>query len=417
MGAIFDKKSGKLYLYSFRTTEVRACWPAPMAWRKSDGDAAWRHLRPDLTLPKGHVDRQIERILESERQRPYKLHASEAELAEERAVGARLHRLQWAQRIPDEVRRPIARFRCRQWHLLSMAARCGEAAMDLVNANPALAFMMASNWVYHAPAVTQPLRSVRALLRRGKNQRDMLAWLGFPARKAVQRVLARVPPASISVAQLLYLRQTCHEPKMLKAMGHLPRLNAGCLRIVTDPRLFGCVSPVLLEDIAVNRREDRKPHSAWLLKDVLRMLDQLGRGADVVRGIRRAEDLLELHDDLAGRGPVEPPVASGAFDEESLSFPSEPVPGTDAIVPLRDPVDLRQEGIEQKHCAWSFVYRVAVRRDTYFYRVTAPERATLSLRLRGGLWQIGELKGFRNAPVQLRTRLRVEDWLNSQLGK
>lgn len=414
MGAIFENQSGKLYLYSWRMTEVRAGWPAPMAWRKSDNDPGWRHLRPALTLPMGNVDRQIKRILEGVRQRPYKAHASAAEMAQERAVGEKLHRLQWAQRIPDEVRRPISQFRCRQWHLLSMTARCGEGALELVRSNPALAFMMASNWVYHSPSVQQPLRSVRALLRRGRNQRDMLAWLGFPPTKSIRRLLAKVPPASVSVSRLLYLRQACNEPRMLKAMAHLPRLNEGCLRIVTDPQLFQCVSPVLLEDIAVNRREDRRPHSAWLLKDVVRMLDDLGRSVGVVRGLRRAEDLQHLHDDLAGRGPVEDQSFGAATDEETLSFPPEPVAGTDEIAPIRDPAALRREGVEQKHCAWSFVHDVAVRRHTYFYRVISPERATLSLQLRNGLWQIGELKGFRNASIRPQTRARVEQWLRAR---
>lgn len=413
MGAIFDKQSGKLYLYSFRTTEVWAGWPAPMAWRKSESDAAWIHLRPHITLPKGNVARKIQQILEREKERPYKLHASEAELAEERAVGEKLYRLQWAQRIPDEVRRPISRFGCRQWHLLSMAARCGEAASDLIRANPALAFMLASNWVYHAPPVTQPLRSVRALLRRGKNQRDVLAWLGFPPRKAVQRVLARVPSASISISRLFYLRQACHEPQMLKAMCHLPRLNTGCLRILTDPRLFDCVSPVLLEDIAISRKEDRNPRSAQLLKDILRMLDELGRGVGPVRGIRRAENLSELHDELAERVPDVAVLSRSVEDEDALSFPREPVPGTDEIVPIREPAELRREAIEQKHCAWSYVRAVAERRDTYLYRVTAPERATLSLKLVGGSWRISELKGYRNARVGARTRAAVERWFHA----
>jgi len=52
------------------------------------------------------------------------------------------------------------------------------------------------------------------------------------------------------------------------------------------------------------------------------------------------------------------------------------------------------------------------KRTTFIYRVTYPERATLSI-VRGndGDWQIGELKYKSNKPVSALTRRAVESWL------
>ena len=100
--------------------------------------------------------------------------------------------LRWHATIPAEIRQIVHHFPERQWHMLSFLARCGEAAYDLTAANPALAFALASNWVYHCPPVRRPPRAARALLQRGKKQRDVLVWLVFPGTKAARKMLVKV---------------------------------------------------------------------------------------------------------------------------------------------------------------------------------------------------------------------------------
>src|SRR6056297_678338 len=298
MGAIFDRKTLKLYVYTPGTTEVWARWPAPMAWRKSDQDAGWRHVRPMLSLPKRPVAGEIARCHAREQKFPYKPYPSREEEKAAIRRGARLARLEWAANIPDPVRRAIAPIRVRQWHLLAMAARCGEGALDLIRSNPALAFMLASNWVFHKPAVQQPLRSVRALLKPGRSQVEMLAWLGFPPRPAVRRILARIPPESIDVPRLLYLRDACHDPEALKRMFHLPRLNAGCLRIVCDPLLLRRVSQSLLLEIAADRSEDAgRFRSVQTLMDTLQAREQAGAPFVGSLPARTIDELEQCHDD------------------------------------------------------------------------------------------------------------------------
>ena len=72
------------------------------------------------------------------------------------------HNLAVARRL-SKVRSRLGR---EVWQQVEALIRCGESALDLVRSNPALAYLVASNWVFHQPAVRQPLRSARALLRK-----------------------------------------------------------------------------------------------------------------------------------------------------------------------------------------------------------------------------------------------------------
>lgn len=415
MGAIFDRKVSKLYIYTWGTTEVWSTWPRPMAWRKSNSDACWRHVRPALALPKRPVAGELRRFHARERDFPYKLHTSAQEELAAKKRGEKLARLEWAETIPDAVRRLVAPFSTRQWHLLSMAARCGDRAMDLIQANPALAFMLASNWVFHQPGVKQPLRSVRALLRPGRKQVDMLAWLGFPPRPAVRRLLARIPPASIDIPRLLYLRDACRDSAALKRLSHLPRLNAGSLRIICDPLLLPHVSHALLVEISQRRQEDnRRFRAARLVGDALQALELVGRTINGVIPANTIAELESFHNDAVDTlNQVNQRVGCAG----TVMFPSPPLPGDEAVRPITSASELRAEGVDMKHCVAIHETRIAAGWSYYVYRVVSPERATLGIRRTPSGWMISQLVGRRNSPVSLETRSRVQEWLNVASGK
>jgi hypothetical protein len=95
----------------------------------------------------------------------------------------------------------------------------------------------------------------------------------------------------------------------------------------------------------------------------------------------------------------------------TLPFPAPPVEGTDTIVPLRNALELVVEGRDQHNCVASYE-RLARRGDVALYRVTAPERATLSLVPDGRKWKVSELKGTCNRRVSSATRTAVNRWLD-----
>jgi hypothetical protein len=239
-------RDGKLYLFARSGIIVLRQWPDLRAWRKTPKARSWRPIRPALHLepcaegwtcrvePREQRVRavtggtsirlRLEREPEAEDWDPFdpgpfdEFAAGDPEApdhepavepdsatpavalpgtgdGESRRQWSELRRVAFLQPIPDEVLAAVAPFACRHWHLLNLIARC-PGALDLVRSTPALAFALASPWVFRRPAPTQPLRSARALLRRP--QHEIAGWLGakpISRRCVTAMVWARKPSA------------------------------------------------------------------------------------------------------------------------------------------------------------------------------------------------------------------------------
>lgn len=401
-GVNFDSDSGKIYYFYPETVTVATCWPKPMAWQKTR--RGWRHTRLTNSfffLPKYNLEKQIrclEKVIDEDGQFHFPFMLSSWDKEE-------IARLNWYSRIPAPVRKLIVDFRSRHWHLLSLAARCGTAALDLLQSSPALAFMLASNWVYHKPAVQRPLRSARTLLKQGKNQKDILRWLRFPPTKSSRHVLSRVVKQSIDVTRLLYLRDAMQDPVRMKSLRHHQRLNAGALRILTDADLISHTIFSLIEEIAHNRREDSAPHSAYELRDSINMFQRIypRQKLPVFSSCAR---LSQVHNELIQRFHDLPP--------ENLVFPKPPLGGNEKIIPILNAQELWQEGVDMNHCVSSYSRQIAIDKNVFIYKVLGPERCTLSIRKSGKSWRIDQLKKSSNRHAADSTILLVKSWLNHQ---
>ena len=404
---VFAPASGKLYVFTPASVEVRIGWPRPQAWRKTRRSPWWSHYRPDIRLPEGDLTSEIERI--SLPVEPSEDPGFEALTPAQKAgirIAARA-RLDWYASIPVEVRNAIAPFPSRHWHLLALIARCGPSALDLVRASPALAFALASSWVFRPVRVQRPLRSARALLAAGRKQRDIQAWLGFQASEPARRLLRKVVHDAIAISPLLYLREAMGDPVRMKFLAHLPQLNAEAIRIGTDATLLAYVRPSFLDEVALSNREFDRPHAAILLQDSVEMFRQLRPAAGGFPPVRHLAALTALHDSLVeDLNRLSP-------EHEDIEFPPPPVAGTATIVPICSGRDLVEEGRVQSNCVASYWDRIAVRRYVYIYRVLAPERCTLSLTRVGIRWVPSELRRACNLPVSEATRRAVAAWIAS----
>ena len=414
-GSLFT--GDKLRIFSESAVTVIAGWPRILAWKKTRSKPQWSHFRPTIRITVGGlvVDvrrRRRDHVLD---ERPWSLmhhgHVSQLLLFPS-TVQARDYELVRAcnmlgSTIPHEVRSAVSAFSMRQWHLLALLARCGSAALDLVRSNPALAFALASNWVFHKPPVSRPLRSARTLLE--KKQREILDWLGFPGTEATRRILAKIPASSISIDGLLYLRTFLNgDGNDTKYLMHLPRLNFDVLRMITDPVLAPNVSFALLEEAGRNQAGDAKNSVVSTMFDILQMAEVLGcrHRIPVFRSLGHME---AVHDELTDE------VSRRPYLSHSMQFPRElppsPLPTPSNLVPLDTPELLIEEGQVQQNCVASYAQRI-VARTTYVYRMTRPERATLSIVLRRGRWAIGEIRGFRNRDVLSETHVAARNWLS-----
>ena len=352
-GTNFEADTGKLYVFRSGSISVMKAWP-PMAWKKTRSNTAWVHFRPEISIPRRNIERYISRQVTPSDENGQLLlpFCMPSEEAKERP--AELAWLRWYATILVDICNVASRFVRRQWHGLSFLARYGTAAFDLVMSNPALAYALASNWVYRRPPVQRPLRSARALLRPENKQRDILAWLGFPGTESARKMLARVVHKSISISVLLYLRQSLDDPTMAKAMAHLPRLNAGAIRITTDPKLLSFAAPTLIEEVAHRREEDRRAKAAYMLQDSANMFRLMFPNGRRLPPIRRLAYLAEFHDTLVDD------LNHARIGNMDVSFPPPPVEGTDVIVPITNARELAEEGRVQHNCVASYVERVAV---------------------------------------------------------
>lgn len=419
-------KNGKLYVFSTTRIIVMAPWPEMRAWTKTKARPQWRACRPFIRLylddvGKSYIHTQMRRWDSSwfqaplpEEEKPPPEAFTDEDLDEEthalcveiwrkherRQAQARNGLLAYFSTIPHQMVRLVAPFSERQWHLLSLLARC-PGAKDLLVSNPALAYALASNWVFHRPAVQRPLRAARALL--GKKQRTLAEWLGFPGTEAAVRVLRKIEPNACLMGALLRLRNRMQDPATLRQLSHFPPLDAASLGMFLHPSTAPWVTAPFLEQA---RAAEQTHDCAGDLADVIEMRQFLG----VPQPPRRLTSIAQLrilHNDL-----VERMRRSRQHPTGGPPFPPPPIPGTENLVPITTANDLLEEGRFQHNCVGAYAGRIR-RGHCYIYRLLAPERATVEIVLRKNGWRLGEVAARENQAVRLETRQQLKAWVDA----
>lgn len=414
-------RDGKFYHFTNGTMLVVRGWPELRAWRKTL-TRPWQPVRPELCF--GNPELLVADHTPRTQRLPRELHVPStaaggderdelpegglpslppawlpAQLALEADARQRL-----AATFPSDIRAVLAPFATRQWHLAVLLARC-PGALDLVRSNPALAFCLASSWCFRRQPVRWPLRSVRRLLKR--RQRDMVAWLGFPATESMVRLLRKVPPAACRVPHLLNLRRIARDAWSVPYVRHLPRLNATALALLACRGLRAELTPRLVREMTEAAPDGEISATMRLLEDTWEMGVVLGRFRNPpfasLQQLRRTHDAFvwELRQvyghDLAANGEA---------------FPPPPIPGTPDILPLTTAAELVQEGEEMRHCVAIYAPRVRAG-ECYVYRVLRPTRATVSLVRQGRRWELEQVAGIANADVPDEVLEAVRRWANS----
>ncbi len=148
-----------------------------------------------------------------------------------------------------------------------------------------------------------------------------------------------------------------------------------------------------------------------LFRDTLDLAEELGLVPARVLQCRTRQQVVQLHDQLVQARNQRQEALYRERYLRPASFPAPPFLGTQSITPICDNHALDQEGHEMHHCAG--IYAKHMREgNRAFYRVLAPERATLELqRSPSGTWRISQLAGHCNARVHPRTRRAVHSWL------
>ena len=405
-------KDGKLYDFGRDYVQVMQVGDDPRSWikrathpwkseRKMADEVLCYHLRPAdqcpvAPAPSRPAEIPLEKCITDRDSWPEGLTTEEIEVRARRRAWVEWYlaytHAQFFDTMPPDVRATLLKYRQRRWQLMNLLIRC-PGAHELEASNPALAFALANNWVFHKPAVSQPLRAARSLLRR--KQRHILGWLGFPATESTVKIFRKVTPDTLDVQTLFYLRGALADKARAKKLAHLPRLNAGVLRLATDPRWVRFCSPRLLAEVAVDPEEDWQPQLYWLLRDCFRM-DQETQEHLCPCPFRSREQLLGVHEELTAG--YERMLRIGLTAHSIKTLPPPPFQGTASIQPLRTPAELLEEGGTMQHCAAGYCGEVG-RGGAYLYRVVAPVRATISIERHADGWTRGQLRGQKNEAI------------------
>lgn len=407
-GVRFER--GKLHVSTSERVAVVRGWPRADALQREHRRLSWTLFEPQFALVRPYRPRRMRTAARRPDSDQLSFDLDVPLVSAPRRTPPQPTPAQLRERAFDAFRfsmpRPVAAVlepvRYQQWLLLRLLTT-GSEALELAQSNSALAFCVAARCrgrEIDTPSAVEALRKIA-----GRKRRDLAGWLGFPATAGVARTLARVEPASLSIAAMVALRNSLAQPEVAKQLGHVPRLNAGVLTIADDPRLLAAATPSLLVEVSEVRRERYHSFTADLLGDTLDMIDII-RPRRAPRRFDSLSRLREQHDRLAvewcrqQRGNI-----------EACRFPRPPVPGTASIVPIRTPSELIEEGEKQHHCVATYAARVQAR-STYIYRVMRPQRATLSIVPGpGGTWRRGNLLAAHNGPVGRETKAAVDRWL------
>lgn len=405
----------KLYHFDRRSVVVMRLWPEMRAWRRTPA-TEWVHTRRHADEVMCRAPLLPGRIEELHTRRSMLV----GPLSPDQYVDHHFRdSAAWARAlatVPDRARTIAARFGERRWQMLAMMARCPGAA-DLLEANPALGFALASPWILHQPAVRQPMRSIRALLRH--RQARIQDWLGFPPTERVRRLLRRIAPNALSGRLLPSLRRGLRDDAVTSLLAHLPCLSQEVLRWTLWPTTRQVATPAFLHelaaippvdpDAAVSRDVANTPPmpAMRLWRDGVAKCVWLGR--EMPARLRSLAQLRRWHADL--ERAVAERLERSPCEILTAIWATPPWPGTVDIQPLVTESDLREEGRTMKHCVEMYAARVALG-DYAVYRVQAPVRATLGLRRRGAEWIFDQLQGSSDEAPGLVTRSLLRDALD-----
>jgi hypothetical protein len=382
----FGFKDRKLYVFAEDRILLLKAWPTLKAVQKT-GNSPWMDFAPRF------------RLLFDETQGPGELFDDPLPTGEGFLWQRRRAFDAFRASIPVHVATAVEKYQTRQWKLLQLMQK-SPVTVELAGINPALCFALASYKVFRKRFCTMEGATIVSKRR----QRDIAEWVGFPGTDAVARVLAKVPPESVSVDLLKSLSAMIREPEKLKILAHLSKLNAGVLGILSADRLSAAIKPTLLSEISCCPEEDLHPQAADMLTHLLEMKRTVTPDTLPPR-VNSLAQLRTLHDMVLAEFLLIDQRQGGAL-------PKPPIPGTAKIVPLLTGDDLREEGMAQNNCVGGYSYKIR-KGKTFIYRVLEPERATLEINMNSeGDWLIGQLKCYSNSEPSAATRQSVESWID-----
>ena len=310
--------------------------------------------------------------------------------------------------LPAAARPHVARFHELQLSAIRLMA-LGDRAIELVASAPNLV------WLVLPATASLSRRQLAALVF--ERRVDLLARAtGRPGTAEMRCFVERFAPERRTAYEREILLRALRRPPLLHAFRHAPLVTTARVRAAT-----GLSEWLHLPAVRTAIFESERPLDAYAVPELARDCHRLGRAlgipaADFTAAVRRTRtvgELRALHDRWAARARAlddEGHVARVAKAHGTETFPPPPVPGTSEIVHVGTVGELLREGREMHHCVGSYAEDCLLG-TSFIYRVLAPERATLEIRVRDGRVVVKQIKLACNRAPAAATVAAVRGWL------
>ena len=318
--------------------------------------------------------------------------------------------------VPGPLLTRLKQFPAGSWALLE-AAYQWEGFQDLMAAVPALAVCLALRVRVGSRQGVRRKRLDYANLVRCR-QREIASAIGFGDSEAVVSILKKIQPDACTPRDLSVIGQLIKDARTFPHLLNAQQISGPAIFILDDEMLRGKLGGDLITYLS---------REFPLTDDIL----CAAKGTELLRGGSKARPFYDLHlgirdlvrfspdiviqsfeDYQARHARMVKKLNEGAVSRSSAQFPTPPFPGTEHIQPITTAKELAVEGKEMQHCVKSYL-RDILKWFTAVYRVTFPERATLSLERGPHAWYLGQLKLRNNEEPSEETVAFVHTWLKS----
>ena len=309
--------------------------------------------------------------------------------------------------IPDDVN-AICRLMPAMDFQLAQACAVSQPARELAREVPLL-LLLAVDYASQQPL---PVAEFEQLLAR--KRADILSAAGLAGSKSLARLVGRIKLSPMMPWELDDVCRALNEPDFLTLLRHHPELHLNHLRLLL--RVRRPLWPGLLYLVSEHTQAADLTWTCRMIRDTLNLA---GGNEQVFAQVNSRETLQDQHDRFIGlfnrqnhRNSAEKRLElAQILQKEHGDYPKPPIAPITGIEPLTSWLELLEEGATMRHCVGSYDVPVA-RGQTFIYRMTSPERLTVSLERHNNTWVVGEVRGSCNANPSPAALEQVRRWVN-----
>jgi len=315
----------------------------------------------------------------------------------------------------------VSRFRENRASLLKLCLNTGLPSVEIMGDCPALISLIASRLDAITP-VSEYTDTARYLVR--LKREHILSYFTYPSSKSIIKMMRKIPASDSGLANLEEFRKIIEDgnPWKIKVLQHIEIINWLVLHLLSGRYIESHIRPSFVLDIG-GTDPDEIFDISLKLSENQRILASAGAALKVPR-LTTLCDLERVHDRLV----ADYMEVMKYSDIVELKFPEPPLPGVEVagedngshgIFPLENGLALRDEGLRMNHCIATYAHEIAEENGLlYAYHVDLPYKplATVLIRRNPCSWifEVEEIRGFHNAPVDPDVELYVHNWLSKQ---